>query len=733
MELKSNSQIELAHDFLRNTGANIFLTGRAGTGKTTFLRNAILSLNKRVVVAAPTGVAAINAGGVTLHSLFQLPFGLHIPGVNTQSSDKNRAYKFRMGRNKIALIRSIELLVIDEISMVRCDLLDAVDQTLRRIRRDGRPFGGVQLLMIGDIQQLSPICHDSEWEILREHYPTPYFFDSRALKGCGYITIELKEIFRQNDPHFTSLLNSIRDNNITQEVISTLNKRYIPNFNPPKNEGYITLSTHNHSANTINTHRLGELKTPPLIYTATTKGDYPQSSYPNDMSLELKVGAQVIFIKNDTSPEKLYYNGLIGEITDLSDTQATLQPKSGGEPITVGAVACENIEYTLDSSSGEIREDIKGSFSQLPLKCAWAITIHKSQGLSFDRAIIDASSSFAHGQVYVALSRCRTLEGMVLSTPLNQGAIIKDNNVENFNDYVAQSQPTHDDLHRHKRAYFCANLCEIFGFARLHQLTLEVVKLLSGHLYLEYPQLCKAFTDSMHTINNEAVKYGESFQKQIIAIVSQSENFEDDGALDERLSKASAYFTPRLTPLIALMQELGSVDPDSAELKKRLKEAKDTLIEELRIKISALKLCEDKFSIEAYQLKRAEAIAQGVKDNEKPKRQESKKSQEARAKAEAKAKTDAKVKSDQEGATSHDISHPKLYEALRNWRSSEAEDRETMAYLILPNRSLIEIQDHLPTTIPELRKIHGVGMIKIKQFGEEIITIVKDYCHDNDL
>ncbi len=724
MELKSNSQIELAHEFLRNTGANIFLTGRAGTGKTTFLRNAIRSLNKRVVVAAPTGVAAINAGGVTLHSLFQLSFGLHLPGVASQSSDKNRAFKFRMGRHKIALIRSIELLVIDEISMVRCDLLDAVDETLRRVRRDGRPFGGVQLLMIGDIQQLSPICHDTEWELLREHYPTPYFFESCALKECGYITIELKEIFRQSDPHFTSLLNSIRDNNITNEVIESLNKRYIPDFDPPKSEGYITLSTHNNSANNINTHQLKELKSRSVVYTAKIGGSYPQGSYPNDEELELKVGAQVIFIKNDVTPEKLYYNGLIGEVTALSDTQATVQPKDGGAPITVGAVAWENIEYTLDANTGEIREDVKGSFSQVPLKCAWAITIHKSQGLSFDRAIIDASSSFAHGQVYVALSRCRTLEGMVLSSPLRTHAIIMDSNVENFNDFVAQSQPSQGDLLKHKRAYFCSNLCEIFSFARLHQQTISVVRLLSGHLYLEYPQLCNAFTECAHTINNEAVKFGEGFQKQIIALVSQCEDFEHDALLGERIAKASAYFTPRLTPLVALIQELNSVDPDAADLKKRLAEAKDSLIEELRIKIAALKLCEGEFSVEGYQRKKVEAIAQGVVATTKSKRKESKESKESKSK---------ESKSDEKQSASLDILHPKLYETLRNWRTSEAEDRETKAYLILSNRALIDIQQKLPRTIGDLKKIHGVGLIKTKQFGEEIITIVKDYCYDNDL
>ncbi len=723
MELKSNSQIELAHDFLRNTGANIFLTGRAGTGKTTFLRNATRSLSKRVVVAAPTGVAAINAGGVTLHSLFQLSFGLHIPGgASSAPPDKNRAFKFRMGKHKIALIRSIELLVIDEISMVRCDLLDAVDETLRRVRRDGRPFGGVQLLMIGDIQQLSPICHDTEWDLLREHYPTPYFFESRALKECGYITIELKEIFRQSDPQFTSLLNSIRDNNITPELIESLNKRYIPSFDPPKSEGYITLSTHNHSANNINTRRLKELSTKAVIYSAKISGDYPQSAYPNDEELELKVGAQVIFTKNDISPDKLYYNGLIGEVTSLTDTQATVSPNGGGAPITVGAVAWENIEYTLDSTTGEIGEDVKGSFSQLPLKCAWAITIHKSQGLSFDRAIIDAGGSFAHGQVYVALSRCRTLEGMVLSTPLRGSSIIKDSNVENFNDYVAQSQPTQGDLVKHKRAYFCSNLCEVFGFGRLHQHTTSVIKLLSGHLYLEYPQLCNAFTAAAHTLSGEAVKFGESFQKQIISLVTQCEDFDHNEALHERLHKAAAYFTPRLTPLVALIQELSGVDPDATDLKKRLTEARASLVEELRIKIAALKLCEEEFSVEEYQRKKVEAIAQGMISATKPKRKDPK------AKIEK-----AEKKSGEKEPESLDITHTKLYDTLRNWRTSVAEDREMKAYQILTNRTIIEIQEKLPRTIPELKKIHGMGLIKTKQFGEDIITIVKDYCLDNDL
>ncbi len=715
MELKSNSQIELARQFIHSTGVNIFLTGRAGTGKTTFLRNTIKSLHKRTVVAAPTGVAAINAGGVTLHSLFQLPFTPHLPGVN-QPSGEGRKFRFRMGRHKIALIRSIELLVIDEISMVRCDMLDAIDETLRRVRRSGKPFGGVQLLMIGDISQLSPICIDSEWELLHEHYPTPYFFESRALRECGYVTIELQEIFRQSDPHFTSLLNAVRDNAITPDVITKLNARYIPNFTPPKDERYITLSTHNHTANRINNSQLGELTSTSHIYSATIKGEYPPSAYPNDETLELKVGAQVIFIKNDISPEKLYYNGLIGEVTEASDTEVHVAPKDGGATIKVSAVAWENIEYTLDPSSGEIREDIKGSFSQLPLRCAWAITIHKSQGLSFDRAIIDASSSFAHGQVYVALSRCRTLEGMVLSSPLSLNSIVKDNNVENFNQYVSRSQPNEEELERHQRAYICTVLCEIFDFDRLHLNITSVVRLLSGHLYLERPELCNAFAQTGSNIKEECSKFSQSFQRQVIQIIAKQGS--DNELLHERLHKASQYFLPRITPLLPLLAELSEVEPDAKELKTKLKEAYELLREEYTTKQVALTLCDTKFSVEAYQRAKVESITQSL--NEPPKK---------RTTVEKTTKGEKAKKSD----TNHDIIHKELYTTLTNWRRSEAEDANIAAYMVLPNRSLIEIQSRLPKNPTELKKIAGVGVVKLKMYGEQILLIVIDYCYDNDL
>ncbi len=709
MELKSNKQLDLAREFLHSTGVNIFLTGGAGTGKTTFLRNTITTLNKRTVVAAPTGVAAINAGGVTLHSLFALPFSPYIP--NASARQHSQTQRFKISRRKIALIRSIELLVIDEISMVRCDMMDAIDETLRRVRRSGLPFGGVQLLMIGDVKQLSPICQDSEWEMLREFYTTPYFFDSHVLKKCGYITIELQEIFRQSDTHFTSLLNAIRENAIDDNILKCLNQRYIPNFNPPKEEGYITLSTHNHSANRINTHQLNNLPSDKITYTATIKGDYPSHSYPTDETLELKVGAQVIFIKNDPSPEKLYYNGLIGEVTSATDTQVTVTPKEGGAEIKVSAVAWENIEYTLNTSTGEIEESIKGSFTQLPLRCAWAITIHKSQGLSFDRAIIDANSSFAHGQVYVALSRCRTLEGMVLSSPLSPTAVIKDSLVENFSQYVSNSQPSDSDLDKHKQAYLCTTLCELFNFDRLHQHLTLVVKLLSGHLYLERPKLCNAFAQCAEVVRSECIKFADAFQRQIINIISSGGEAD---FLQERLCKASQYFQPHLIPIAPLMVELSEVEPDAQELKKQLAEATESLREELAIKVSALKLCEKKFTIEEYQRNKVNAIAQGLANQEQPKKGGSPKSKKTTT-------------------TSSDITHKELYNTLVAWRRSEADDADIKAFMVLSNRTLVELQSRLPRTITELKKVPGIGDIKLRQFGEQILLIINDFCFDSGI
>ncbi|MFI3316948.1 MAG: AAA family ATPase [Rikenellaceae bacterium] len=701
MELRSSPQIELAGQFLRTTGVNLFLTGKAGTGKTTFLRSIVQSIDKRVVVAAPTGVAAINARGVTLHSLFQLPFGPNVPGATHSSSFALR----KIGRKKLALIRSIELLVIDEISMVRCDLLDAVDQTLRQVRRNSRPFGGVQLLMIGDIEQLSPICRDDEWQLLSQHYASPYFFDSKALKSCNYITVELKEIFRQSDTKFMELLNAVRENRITRQVVDELNTRYIPNFEPSDSEGYITLTTHNNTANSINQAALNRLTTSSHHFQAKTQGDYPEGAYPNDSDLELKVGAQVIFIKNDISPEKLYYNGLIGKIESIEDETITVKPNSGAASIALSQVTWENIEYRLNDQSGEIEESVKGTLSQIPLKCAWAITIHKSQGLSFDRAIIDAGNSFAHGQVYVALSRCRTFEGMVLRKPLGGGSIIRDGSVEGFTQSVANQEVGDRQLQQHRQEYFYSLLAEIFDFEELNRTTYSLSKLINSALYREYPQLCKQFYEITQSQNNELQRVGESFKGQLQRAIKSSEDYQNDQFIAERLKKASAYFTEKLTPFGTLIEEASALRTDIKDVAKRLKTIATEASEAYALKECALKLCDEGFTSQEY-LKRKFAIITAPPAEK------------------AKEPTPQKQK---RKAVPSDVVNQELYEALVAWRKDLVSSTGKPAYTVLYNSTLLEIQAQAPKRIEDLAVISGIGPAKLKKYGDHIIEIVLQY------
>ena len=420
-----NNELKTAWEFVEKTGKSVFLTGKAGTGKTTFLREVVGSSSKRVVVVAPTGIAAINAGGVTIHSFFQLPLHPYIPGVKVES-------KFAFSKEKRSIIKTIDVLIIDEISMVRSDLLDAVDSVLRRFRDRNKPFGGVQLLMIGDLQQLTPVVTDEEAELLSHYYSTPYFFGSHALGKTDYVTIELKQIYRQQDEGFVSILNEVRSGRPSQQAINKLNERYLASFSPDPEEGYIRLTTHNNTANSYNDEQLNMIDEPAYRFDAEISGTFPEYSYPTELQLELKKGAQVMFVKNDPSSEKRYYNGKIGHVVEIIDDMILVQCPGDDEPVAVEQLEWENSRYVINEQTQEMETEVQGVFRQYPLRLAWAITIHKSQGLTFDKAIIDAAASFASGQVYVALSRCRTLEGMVLATPLHQGAVMTDLRVEDY-------------------------------------------------------------------------------------------------------------------------------------------------------------------------------------------------------------------------------------------------------------------------------------------------------------
>ena len=413
--MENNPELQLAWQFIENTGTHLFLTGKAGTGKTTFLRRLKEHTPKRMVVLAPTGIAAINAGGVTIHSFFQLSFAPFVPETTFNSSQTH----YRYSKEKRNIIRSMDLLVIDEISMVRADLLDAVDATLRRYRDREKPFGGVQLLMIGDLQQLAPVVKDNEWELLRKHYETPYFFASHALKETVYMTIELKKVYRQSDTFFLSLLNKIRENKADDEVLNELNRRYQPGFQPQKEEGYIRLTTHNYQAQKVNDRELASLSGKAYHFRAEIEGDFPEYSYPADELLTIKEGAQIMFLKNDPSSEKRYYNGMIGEVVTVNDAGIIVRGKGNKSEFQLLPEEWGNYKYVLNEETKEITEVIEGTFRQYPIRLAWAITIHKSQGLTFERAIIDARNSFAHGQTYVALSRCTSLEGLVLKSKIS--------------------------------------------------------------------------------------------------------------------------------------------------------------------------------------------------------------------------------------------------------------------------------------------------------------------------
>ena len=456
--MTQNTELRNAWDFVEHTGRSIFLTGKAGTGKTTFLKTVVDQSSKRNVVVAPTGVAAINAGGMTIHSFFQLPFSPFVPGAKIES-------KFDFGKEKRKLIASLDLLIIDEISMVRSDLLDAIDSILRRFRDRYKPFGGVQLLMIGDLQQLTPVVTPDDERMLKPYYDTPYFFGSKALSEIDYVTIQLEKVYRQQDDTFLSLLNHIREGQPTAADLTLLNSRYKPVFLPKPEEGYIRLTTHNQMANNYNETELQKLSGRAVNYQAKIEGTFPEYSYPTAETLTLKVGAQVMFVKNDPSNEHRYYNGRIGHVTLAEPTRLLVYCPGDADAIEVVPLEWENARYTLNDETREIETEVLGKFSQLPLRLAWAITIHKSQGLTFEHAIIDASLSFAPGQVYVALSRCKTLEGMVLASQIPPHAIINDERVDSYISHQEEAaQRSIDQLPTLKDEYYRYLLMELFDF-----------------------------------------------------------------------------------------------------------------------------------------------------------------------------------------------------------------------------------------------------------------------------
>ena len=701
-----NQQAQLAWDIIENTNTNIFLTGKAGTGKTTFLRRLKEESSKRIVVVAPTGIAAINAEGVTIHSFFQLSFAPFIP--DAQYKLKEQQYRF--SKQKIRVIQSIDTLVIDEISMVRADLLDAVDNVLRRFRKNNLPFGGVQMVMIGDLGQLAPVAKDDEWQMLSRYYDTPYFFSSLALKSTRYAIVELKTVYRQSDSHFVELLNRVRDNRADDSVLAALNSRYIPNFQPPVEEGYIRLTTHNFQAQQENDRQLALLPGKPYTYEASITGKYPEMLFPTEQTLTLKEGAQVMFVKNDSSADKAFYNGMLGTVTEINDKNLFVRTKDTGVVIKVEPEQWENTRYDINERTNEITEEVEGTFTQLPVKPAWAITVHKSQGLTFDRAIIDVQRAFTHGQTYVALSRCRTLEGLVLSAPLPMSAIIRDGAVDDYVSRAAEHTPTEGQIDLLRRDYYLSVISELFDFRPLMDAFNRMLDLLMGHFRRSYPKLIIEYKARLGIIKTQLYDVAERFKLQYNQIVISTASYQDDVHLQERLTKGAAYFARTISDIEMLVKNT-DVKTDTPDVKKQAAELLTTLKELVMQKRALLNYVKDEgFSLNEYQHQRA-VVFMG-KDNQAEKKP-------VKTKAADKDKTPSAV-------PELKVLHPKVLDALTEWRRQRALKAHMPTYCILQQKAIIAIANLLPQDKEALAKIPFCGNVKAEKYGDEILAVVKE-------
>ena len=540
--MEQNMELRHAWDFVEHTGRSIFLTGKAGTGKTTFLKTVVAESSKRNVVVAPTGVAAINAGGMTIHSFFQLPFSPFVPGAKIES-------KFDFGKEKRKLIASLDLLIIDEISMVRSDLLDAIDSILRRFRDRYKPFGGVQLLMIGDLQQLTPVVTPEDERMLKPYYDTPYFFGSKALSQIDYVTIQLEKVYRQQDDTFLTLLNHIREGQPTADDLALLNSRYKPVFLPKPEEGYIRLTTHNQMANNYNESELQKLPGRSFNYQAKIEGTFPEYSYPTAETLTLKVGTQVMFVKNDPSSEHRYYNGRIGHVTLAEPNRLMVYCPGDADAIEVVPLEWENARYTLNDETREIETEILGKFTQLPLRLAWAITIHKSQGLTFERAIIDASLSFAPGQVYVALSRCKTLEGMILASQIPPHAIINDERVDSYISHQEEAaQRSIDQLPTLKDEYYRHLLLELFDFKDILYREEYLGRIIIEFFYRSHTDIAELHKRALEDYKQQVILVADKWRAMIQQMTIDALHEEE---FLERVKRSAAYFEQTLDKVLA--------------------------------------------------------------------------------------------------------------------------------------------------------------------------------------
>ncbi len=702
--MEKDSIFEMAERYVKLTGRSIFLTGKAGTGKTTFLKYITRTTSKRFVVLAPTGVAAVNAGGSTIHSFFLLPLCPYLPDVKELVTEYQMPESYRsLRKDRVKILRTLDLIIIDEISMVRADLLDAVDMTLRRYRRSDKPFGGVQLLMIGDARQLSPVVKESERQYMEQVYPSPYFFHSKALRRLQYITIEFEKVYRQQDLEFLDILNAVRENRLEGELLRKLNSRVGAACGHGKNADDtsepIRLMTHNRQADDVNSRKLDALPGEAVSFAAEVEGDFPENSYPADEMLVLKKGSQVMFIRNDS--EGRFYNGKIGRVESFDSDDSVTVSDADGNLISVQPVELQNIKYALDEESGEIKQNIIGQFRQLPLRIAWAITIHKSQGLTFDRVTIDAGAAFAFGQVYVALSRCRTLEGISLDSPISPSAIYSDSDVSSFDEAMTPQEELQNNLQKEETDYRFSILREIFAFDDIGRSWGWMMKIWREHLH-------KLYVSEYQVLENKSARFqeirrtGRTFNLQLSKIEAAASP--DDDYLKIRLEKAAKYFITELEEMADLCSRVSSLEIDNKEVRKKIKDASEELAVNLEIACRTMHMIIDMgFATEEYSKIRTEAL---LEDRKKP-------ASKKRLKKIVRKEGEAGIVDD------------KVHEKLMEWRTARFKADNVPAYTIMHQSTLLEIASIVPKSKEELLAIKGFGKAKFEKYGDEILSICR--------
>ena len=707
----TNKMFRLATELANQSSRNIFLTGKAGTGKTTFLKYIKENCLKQIAVVALTGVAAINAGGVTMHSFFQLPFSPFIPdagGFNRQNEEitnKNSLLsRLRMTTEKKKTLQELELLIIDEISMVRCDMLDAVDAVLRHIRRrNNEGFGGVQVLFIGDMFQLPPVIKEHEWRLLRDFYNSPYFFDSHVIKEDPPVYIEFDKIYRQSEEKFIDVLNKVRNNELDEEGRILLEKRFLPDFVRTKDDGYIILTTHNDRARGKNETALKSLASKSISYRAEIEGDFPESAYPAEEQLLLKVGSQVMFIKNDSERIKRYFNGKIGTVTDLDDDKILVRCRDEEDEIEVTKEKWENIRYTVDKKSRQLNEEVLGSFTQYPLRLAWAITIHKSQGLTFDKVIIDAGEAFAPGQVYVALSRCTTLDGIVLQSHLRSTKIFSDERIVQFSKTNSSKNIIEQELEQSKRKYQLKTLLSLFDYNQI----IGEAELLIPYLIenkSSFNEDAKKWVDAFLNKVTQLQTIAEKFQNQMRSIFDHEGNSGTNKVLSERISAGSIYFLNEQNKLSESL--IGCpVVTDSRLHAKEINEILKEIFSGVSIKKYLMEGISGSFDIEAYHKRKKDFIIPSFTVNVYA--------------GEAKQRSESP--------------HPVLHQKLRKLRDNICSKANLPIYIVAGTNTLIEMARYLPLNLTELRKISGFGDAKTEKFGAQFLEIIIEYCNERNL